>query len=265
MKSNEFIKSSVENLVPNPSESEGEYECNVPACEVFTTFSNILFDADYDFYSVDDQSFSDEDIPKKIYSNPLFDEEIIFMKIDPHHFNAESDLIESLLNRDSSVISSSSSIDYLFDEFAGELTLLKLIPPGINETDCDPEDETRFLKRFLYDNSSPRPPDEDNDSLIEEIDLSFTLDDLMPSGIEEDDYDSERDILILEELLSNDSVLMPRLMFTQPTIVLNHEKSPNLLPHLGHEAFQPSAECPMMIYGKNIPILDILFFHFYPL
>nr|GEZ64912.1 hypothetical protein [Tanacetum cinerariifolium] len=116
----EFIKSSVENLVPNPSESEGENECDVPACEDFTTFSNILFDADYDFSSSDDQSFSDEDIPKKIYSNPLFDKKIISMKIDPHHFNAESDLIESFLNRDSLIISSSSKIDSLFDEFAVE-------------------------------------------------------------------------------------------------------------------------------------------------
>nr|GEY84153.1 hypothetical protein [Tanacetum cinerariifolium] len=73
--SDEFIKSSVENLVPNPSESEGENECDVPAC--FTTFSNILFDTDYDFYSVNDQSLSNEDFPKEIYSNPLFDEEII--------------------------------------------------------------------------------------------------------------------------------------------------------------------------------------------
>nr|GEY53887.1 hypothetical protein [Tanacetum cinerariifolium] len=31
MKSDKFIKSSVENLVPNPSESEGEHECDVPA------------------------------------------------------------------------------------------------------------------------------------------------------------------------------------------------------------------------------------------
>nr|GFD50707.1 hypothetical protein [Tanacetum cinerariifolium] len=44
-KSDELIKSSVENLVPNPSESEGENGCDVPSC--FTTFSNILFDADY--------------------------------------------------------------------------------------------------------------------------------------------------------------------------------------------------------------------------
>nr|GFB02281.1 hypothetical protein [Tanacetum cinerariifolium] len=74
-----FIKSSVENLVPNPSESEGKNGCDVPAC--FTTFSNILFDTDYDFYSVNDPSLSDEDFSKEIYSNPLFDEEIISMKI----------------------------------------------------------------------------------------------------------------------------------------------------------------------------------------
>nr|GEV00867.1 hypothetical protein [Tanacetum cinerariifolium] len=172
--SNEFIKSSVENLVLNPSESEGKSECDMPAYEAFTTFSNVLFDVDYDFYSSDDQSFSDEDI------------------------------------------------DSLFDEFAGEHTLLKSIPLGIDETDCYPEEETYFTKRLLYDNSSPRPPEEilfansnadiesfcpslilikDSDSLMEEIDLYFTLDDPMPAGIElddpmpagieEDDYDSE--------------------------------------------------------------------------
>nr|GFC09057.1 hypothetical protein [Tanacetum cinerariifolium] len=41
--SGEFIKSCVENLVSNPSESEGENECDVPTG--FTTFSNVLFDA----------------------------------------------------------------------------------------------------------------------------------------------------------------------------------------------------------------------------
>nr|GEU71790.1 hypothetical protein [Tanacetum cinerariifolium] len=298
MESDEFIKSSVENLVPNPSESEGEHDCDVSACEDFTTFSNILFDTDYDFYSSDDQSFFDEDVPKKIFSNPLFDEEIISMKIDPHHFNAESDLIESLLNHDSSIIFSSSKIDSLFDEFTGELTLLKSIPPRIDETDCDPEEETYFIKELLYDNSSPRPPEEfvsknsdapvesfspspipieDSDSLMEEIGLSFTPDYPMPPGIDEDDYDSERDILILEELLSNNSlsypknesfhfdiplssrplakppdgntrilnvkvmgdiseqkVPMPRLMIT---LVLKHEKSPDLLSHQGLENF----------------------------
>nr|GEY14205.1 hypothetical protein [Tanacetum cinerariifolium] len=231
IESDEFIKSSVENLVPNPSESEdlSDSECDVPACDNFTTFSNLLFDDDDDFSSSDDESFSDEDILKKIYSNPLFDEEINSMKIDPHHFNAESDLIESLLNHDSSIISS-LKINSLLDEFAGEVILLKTIPLGIDETDCDPEEEIHLIKKLLYDNSSSRPPKEfifensdaaiesfspspisveNSDSFMEEIDLSFTPDDPMPLGIEEDDYDSERDMLVFEEFLSNDSLSLP--------------------------------------------------------
>nr|GEV33859.1 hypothetical protein [Tanacetum cinerariifolium] len=225
--SDEFIKSSVENLVPNPSESEDENGCDMHAC--FTTFSNVLFDAEYEFDSSDDQSLYDEDILEKIFSNPLFDEEIIPMKIDQHPFNAESDLIESMRIHDSSIIPS-SKIDSLFDEFAGELTLLKSIPPRIDETDCYPEEETHFTKRLVYDNSSPWQPKkivsdnsnadiesfspslipvEDSDSHMEEINLSFTPDGPMPPGIEEDDYDSERDIPILEELLDNYSLSLP--------------------------------------------------------
>nr|GFA42296.1 hypothetical protein [Tanacetum cinerariifolium] len=110
----------------------------------------------------------------------------------------------------------------LLDELADELTLLKSISPGINETDCDPGEDIHLIERLLYDNSFPRPleefvskkanadiesfspspiPVEDSDSFMEEIDLSFNLDDPMPPGIEEDDDDSERDILILEKLL----------------------------------------------------------------
>nr|GEY03190.1 hypothetical protein [Tanacetum cinerariifolium] len=195
-KSDEFIKSSVENLVPNPSESKDLSD-------------NIL---------------------KEIYSNPLFDEEIISMKIDPHHFNAESDLIESLLKHDSLIISSSSKIDSLLDEFVGELILLKSIPPRIDETNCDPEEEICLIEKLLYDNSSPCPPEgfisqnfdaaiksfspfpipvKDSDSLMEEIDLSLTPDDSMPPDIKENDYDSERDMFILEKLLSNDSISLP--------------------------------------------------------
>nr|GEZ32622.1 hypothetical protein [Tanacetum cinerariifolium] len=219
--SDEFIKSSFENLVPNPSESEDEHECDVLACDDYTTFSNLLFDADDNFSSGDDESFSDEDIPKEMYSNPLFDEQIISIKIDPHHFNIESDLIESLLNQDSWIISS-SKIDSLLDEFAGELILLKLIPAGIDEADYNSEEEISLIDKLLYDNSTPRPleefisknsdatiesfspspiPVEDSDSLRDEMDLSLTPNDSMPPGIEDDDYDSKGDILILTLLL----------------------------------------------------------------
>nr|GFA55601.1 hypothetical protein [Tanacetum cinerariifolium] len=281
--------------VPNPSESEGENECDVPAG--FTTFSNVLFNADYDFDSGDDQSTSDEDFLKKIYSNPFFDEKINPMNIDQHSFNAESDLIESMPNHDSS-ITISLKIDSFFDEFAGELTLLKSILPRIDKTDCHHEKETRFAKRLLYDNSSPRPPEEivsdnsnadiksfspspipnkDSGSHMEEIDLPFTLDGPMPPSIEDDDYDSGRDIPILEELLDNYSLSLPAnesYHFDIPspyrppakppdgktgtqnikmlgdvsdqkvpipnlmiTRVLNQKKSPDLLSHQGLEAF----------------------------
>nr|GFC43147.1 hypothetical protein [Tanacetum cinerariifolium] len=166
-------------------------------------------------------------VTPKIFSNSLFEEEIISINKDTHHFNAESDLVESMLSRDSSIISSSSKIDSLLDEFVGELTLLKSIPPGIDETDYHPENEIRFTERLLYDNSSPHLPEEfnfensnadiesfspspipikDNDSHMEEIDLSFNLDDPMPSSIEDDDNDSEGDNLFLERLLHDDPI-----------------------------------------------------------
>nr|GFC51639.1 hypothetical protein [Tanacetum cinerariifolium] len=110
-----------------------------------------------------------------------------------HHSNVESDLIGSLLNHDSYIIPSSSRIDSLLDEFAGELPLLKSIPPGIDETDYHPENEISLSQRLLYDNSSPRPSEEfvsensnaDDESfspspIMEEIDLTFTPDDPMP-------------------------------------------------------------------------------------
>nr|GEV53740.1 hypothetical protein [Tanacetum cinerariifolium] len=246
--SDEFIKSSVENLVPNPSESEGQPEL---------TISHFLM-----------KTFRKKSI------RTLCLMKNIPRKIDPHHFNAESDLIESLLNHDSLIISS-SKMDSLFDEFAGELTLLKSIPTGIDETDCDPEEETHFINRLLYDNSSPRPPEEfvseysdadiesftpslipveDSDSLVKEIDVSFTLDYPMPSGIEEDGYDSERDILILDELLRNDSLSLPK-----------NESFHFDIPSFSRPPAKPPDEWPMMIHGKNAPILDVPLFHFYPL
>nr|GFA61936.1 hypothetical protein [Tanacetum cinerariifolium] len=260
--SDEFIKFSVENLVPNLNESEGEYECDVPAS--FKTFSNILFNDDYEFDSVDDQSCSDEEVPEKIFSNPLFEEEIISMKIDPHPFNAESDLIESMLNHDSSIIISSKF-------------------------------ETRFTKRFLYDNSSLRPPKEfvsdnsdadiesfspspipnkDSDPLMEEIDLSFNPDDPMPPSIKDDDNDSERDIPILEKLLDNYALSLAKnesYHFDIPSPSRPPTKPPDgntgilNIKMMGDVSEQkPSTECPMIINGKNTPILDVPRFHFYP-
>nr|GEY34052.1 hypothetical protein [Tanacetum cinerariifolium] len=244
--SDKLIKSSVENLVPNPSESEDLY-----------------------------------------------------------------DIEKYLLNQDSSIISS-SKIDSLFDEFAGELIFLKSILPGIDETDCDPEEEIRLIEKLLYDNSSPRPPEEPNsknfDAIIESFSpFSIPVEDKLlsndslslpknesfyfdvpssprPPAKPPDDDEIEPDtgiltvkvvgdkiepntgILIVKVVgnISEHYVLMSRLFPTQPTLASNEKKSPHLLSHRGFKAFQLSFESPMMIYGGYSPTLDVSFLHFYP-
>nr|GEW40589.1 hypothetical protein [Tanacetum cinerariifolium] len=271
MESDEFIKSSVKNLILIPSESEGllEHMCDVPSHDnsppldvskdqiedfsdsevmeivtpkvggikasndnpilfydpiIFGTplnltpsgesdfFLEVLFDDECESDSSDDQSCSDKDILEKIISKPLSEEEIIPMK--------------SLRTHDSSLLIS-SKIDSLLDEFASELTLLKSIPPGLDETDCNFEEDIRLIEKLFYDNSSPRPPEEfvstnsdaasesfspslilikDSDSLMEEIELFYTPDYPMPLGIFDKDYDSERDILIRKDLPRNNTL-----------------------------------------------------------
>ncbi|GKC07665.1 hypothetical protein Tco_0999275, partial [Tanacetum coccineum] len=88
--SDEFIKSSVEDLVPIPRESEDTFgsdsDCDLPSCddsspinvyeEKSVTFSNHLFYSNDNFTSSDDESLSDEEVPEdnfKFYSNPLFE------------------------------------------------------------------------------------------------------------------------------------------------------------------------------------------------
>nr|GFB05712.1 hypothetical protein [Tanacetum cinerariifolium]GFB18817.1 hypothetical protein [Tanacetum cinerariifolium] len=102
----EVIKSSVENLVSIPSESEGILNdmCDVP--------------------------FSDK-----------------------NHFDAESDLIRSLLTQDTTIVYF-PKIDSLLEEFAGELAHIDRIPLGIDETDFDPKDDICFIEQLFYDDTS---------------------------------------------------------------------------------------------------------------
>ncbi|GJV69402.1 hypothetical protein Tco_1484911, partial [Tanacetum coccineum] len=84
-------------------------------------------------------------------------------------FDAESDLIESLLNRDTS-INDSQKIDSPLDEF------------------------TEFNYENPTESFSPSPiPVEDSDSLMEEIDIFLDGDKSIPPGIESDDFNSEDD------------------------------------------------------------------------
>ncbi|GKD96359.1 hypothetical protein Tco_1380256 [Tanacetum coccineum] len=196
--SDKVIKSSVENLVPIPSESKD-----------LTNYKS-----KYDMLVCDDSSSRNEGLDDIVSIPPG-------KEID--HLDVIPDSVQSLLNRANSII-------FLIEEFAGELAPIDLIPPGIVEADFDPEEDIRLIEKLLNDDSSPHSPKElnseipdaiiesfspspipveDSDSLMEEIDILLGPDDSIPPGIENDDYDSEGDVLFLEELINNDSISLP--------------------------------------------------------
>ncbi|GJZ79515.1 hypothetical protein Tco_0644352 [Tanacetum coccineum] len=166
--SDEFIKSSVENLVPIPRGSEdtsdNDKECDLPFCDNSATFFNPLFDANDDFTS------SNKGIPEenvKIYSNPLFnfDDKYIFSDVNPL-FN---EVLEDIENKDSYV----SNLD--------EPALLVTPLSDANEDECfDPGGDIDEIDAFL------------------DIDVS--------TDIEDGYHDSEGDIIYLESLLINDTI-----------------------------------------------------------
>nr|GEX03040.1 hypothetical protein [Tanacetum cinerariifolium] len=234
--SNKVTESSAKNLLPISSEYEvtfdDESEYDVPVKDnsspVFTTFSNPLFDCNDDFTSSDDESLSDEDVPIedfKVYSNLIFDdEEINSDETNPHCFNVESDFVESLSNHDT-LFDSSLKFNFL-EEFSGVL-----MPTSIADEERirrEHEEYIFLMEKLFTINPFPRPLEnfqankivetlptspisvEDNDSQREEIDIFTDTDDLLPPGIESDDYDLEGDIHVLEELLVNDSISIPK-------------------------------------------------------
>ncbi|GKD76986.1 hypothetical protein Tco_1339607, partial [Tanacetum coccineum] len=151
--SDEFIKSSVEDLVPILSESEdtfGSYsECDLPSCNDFSpinifeeksvTFSNPLFDLNDDFTSSDDESLSDEDILEdnvKIYSNHLFEFDDEYISSDVNFLFDE--VLENIESMDSYV----SNLD--------EPALLVTPLFDTNEDECfDPGGEIDEIDAFL--------------------------------------------------------------------------------------------------------------------
>nr|GEW22935.1 Pol polyprotein [Tanacetum cinerariifolium] len=218
--SDEVMESNAKNLLPIPSEYEvtSEIKNDMPAnddsSQVFITFSNPIFNDDDDLDSSDNESLPEEDVPAeefKVYSNSLFDnEEINSDKLDPHCFNVESDFVESLLNRET-FIDSSSTFDFLLKEFTGELAHINLVLPKVEKADFDFEEDIHFIENLLYDNSSPRPLEDLNaeiaDTIIEslpsssirvqdndaseEIDLVTDTDELLPPPFENDNEEEE--------------------------------------------------------------------------
>ncbi|GJZ92216.1 hypothetical protein Tco_0664281 [Tanacetum coccineum] len=125
------------NLTPRESEDLSDYvsECDLPFCDNSPDFNN-------DF---------------EIFSNPLFDSNDDYTSSDDESSSKED-----------------VPIDFLIEEFAGELAFINPIPPGITKTNFDPKEDIRLIKKLLYDNSSPRPPEELNSEISDAMIESFS-------------------------------------------------------------------------------------------
>nr|GEW54679.1 hypothetical protein [Tanacetum cinerariifolium] len=116
----------------------------------------------------------------KVYSNPLFDDdEINSDEIYSHRLNVESNFIESLSNHDT------LKFDYL-KEFSGAL-----MPIRIAKEERVRREHAEYISLM------------ESDSQREEIDIFTRTDELLPSSFENDDYDSEGEIYVLEEIVDN--------------------------------------------------------------
>nr|GEW91480.1 hypothetical protein [Tanacetum cinerariifolium] len=165
----------------------------------------------YEFYG-DDAHYSYDCPPQKIplcYDNDDDDEssvplrDIIISELPP------CIAITPIVSTKDSLIMGDEHLNTIPERESDEF--IKSSVEDLIPNQSESEDEQEFISEnsdAVIESFSPSPiPIEDSDSLRDEIDLSLTPDDSMPPGIEDDDYDSEGDIL--KELLSNDSLSLP--------------------------------------------------------
>ncbi|GJS68008.1 hypothetical protein Tco_0682573 [Tanacetum coccineum] len=231
-----FSTSRVEEIVPIPRKSwggggkGGEYKfflfnndkgCDLTSCDDNMIFSNPLLYSKDDLTSSNDDLILKKDIQEedfRIYSNPLFE--------FGDNFNSSNE--NPLFNEMEEDVENENS--KVFDE------------PVLPHTPFS--DKVEYSIAWSPENflASPRSiiespfhisfPVEDSDPVQEEIDIFTGSDSLTPPGIENDNYDSERDIRFLEELPNNNLIPLPE------------HKSPNLDHQDNPSTPQPPPEPP---------------------
>ncbi|GJW73621.1 hypothetical protein Tco_0132991 [Tanacetum coccineum] len=197
--SDEVIKSSVENLVPIPSEFEGMSDdtSDVPTC-------------------------------------------------DNNCVNVESDFVESLINRDTSIVYS-SKIDPILEEFAGELAHIAPIPPGIVEADFDPNDDTSS-DNDDFEDIEYVSLEEEND--VDQEEKEFNLEDIFQI----------QDVILREKLLN-----VHRLISNIKSLKVNstpdrvfESLSPFPIPVVDSDSFLEESDTSLSYLDNSLPGFEIL-------
>nr|GEU55253.1 hypothetical protein [Tanacetum cinerariifolium] len=203
---------------------------------------------------------------------------------------------EDTSNDENTLFDSSPKFDYL-EEFSGELMLTSIIdeeidiftgtndlmPLGIESDDYDSKGDIQFFKELLS-NDTPIPKNKSS-NFDHDDDPSFSRPPLEPLDVEIF-FESDSSVLTTNVVkgISKHDVLMPNIFPTLPTFDLLYPVYDTLLPFSSeneHKVFKPGIlsyllvshrdkttsdffENPMMMYGGDIPLLDVLYLHFYP-
>ncbi|GJZ56645.1 hypothetical protein Tco_0611838 [Tanacetum coccineum] len=286
----EFIKSSVEDLIPIPRESEdtsgSDSENVLPSSddlspifeEKSVTFSNPLFDSNYDFTSSDDESLSDEDVLKdvKIYLNPLFEFDDEYISSDVNSlFDEVLEDIECKVSYDSNLDESTFLVTPLSDSNEDEfftprdnvelllhhdpsISIVSILEgftdePSFKENDdlFDLESKENDWKKNLYD--AP-------------IDDLITEDKVFDPGIHEKSFSSTFVKLTFEDrhyfsITFVIRIFLPYLTYSVDSSFLLSSRSEDTIFDPGISAFQNSSLKPV---AYENPIVIFPFFCFCP-
>nr|GEW30232.1 hypothetical protein [Tanacetum cinerariifolium] len=254
-KSDKVIESSAKNLLPIPSEyevtSNDDNECDVPdkdeSSSVFTTFSNPLFNDNDDFTSSDDESLCDEDVSIEEFKFHFLEEfsgVLLPTSIaDEEHIRREHAEYISLMER-----------------------LFTINPCPLLMKNSNTIVENFSTSTITDDPSFSRPPPK-----LPDVEIFFEPD----SGVLTTN--------VVKGIFEH-YVLMPNILPTLPTFDPLYPVYDTLLPFtLENEdkVFKPGIlsyllishrdkttsnffENPMIVYGGDIPLLDLQYLHFYP-
>ncbi|GJY24635.1 hypothetical protein Tco_0398293 [Tanacetum coccineum] len=295
--SDEVIKSSVEGLIPIPSESEGisNDTCDVPFCdnsppldvlndhfEIFSDFNDdddSFEDIDYvEASPPDSELVSLEEVKDDILSEKLLNINLLIAKIESLN---DTTTLGCVLNDHTKETSSGSTTTHSDNSLPEYDSFLFEIEPDQGELTSVVMEDILGEPRVHVPNKLPIHPtlmlDSDfipsDDSLGSDLEVSF------PSGTRNKIFDPGIFFEVQSKrFLSRDTfsisfirnLLCPVIETFLPFSSENEDKvfnpsffSSNLLSHLGKITSDFSGSL-MMISGGNIPLLDVPYLHFYP-
>nr|GEV75076.1 hypothetical protein [Tanacetum cinerariifolium] len=177
-------------------------------------------------------------------------------------------------------------VENLFDSRMEEIDLFldidDLMPPGIQNDDYDSEADIHYLEELLSNDPLPIPENESS-NFNHHDDPSFSHPPPEPPNVEVVfDFEPDTGVLTAKmvEDISEHHVLMPKVLPSQPTLcptidnllpfssenkdkVFKHAILSYLLVSHWDKAIFDFSENPMMMYGGEIPLLDVSYLYFY--